>query len=207
MPDLSFEQYFQNLSCQNIAGLDEVGMGCLAGPVVACAVILNLGNIPKNINDSKKLSAKQRLEISEEIKTTAIAFSYGLSTVEEIDSINILRAAHLAMKRAVEGLKIKPDALLIDGRFKIDVPMLQQNIIKGDQKSYSIGAASILAKVHRDQMMQEYDGVYPGYYFAKHKGYGSILHRQQLMQKGPSPLHRKSFSWKEVPGDSEELLS
>jgi ribonuclease HII len=207
MPDLSFEQYFQNLGCQNIAGLDEVGMGCLAGPVIACAVILNFDNIPKKINDSKKLSAKQRLEISEEIKATAVAYSYGLATVDEIDTINILRAAHLAMKRAVEGLSQKPDALLIDGRFKIDISMLQQNIIKGDQKSYSIGAASILAKVYRDQMMQEYDGVYPGYHFAKHKGYGSVLHRQQLMQKGPSPLHRKSFSWKEVPADSEESLS
>lgn len=181
-----------------IAGVDEVGMGCLAGPVVAAAVILNLGNIPSGITDSKKLTALKRKKLERAIKESAKAYSIGLATVEEIDQINIYQAARLAMRRAVESLSLTPDFLLIDGRAAIDLKLKQKSIIKGDLASVSIGAASIIAKVYRDELMQVLDIDYPGYEFAKHKGYGSVLHRSRLQEKGRSPIHRKSFSWSPV---------
>ncbi|NBT58081.1 ribonuclease HII [bacterium] len=186
----------QGFNC--IAGLDEVGMGCLAGPVVAAAVILDLNKVPDGITDSKLLSPKKRQLLKVQIEESALDFAIGMASVEEIDQINIYHAARLAMKRAVEKLTLKPDYLLIDGRAKLDLSISQQAIVKGDQSCLSIGAASILAKVFRDQMMTDFDQEYPGYEFAKHKGYGSVLHRQHLQQKGPSPLHRKSFSWTPV---------
>lgn len=182
-----------------IAGVDEVGMGCLAGPVVAAAVILpSMDKVPSGIDDSKKLSAKQREKLDLLIRDVAVAFCIGQADVEEIDSLNILQAARLAMRRAVQGLSTTPDYLLIDGRFPLDLPIPQQSVVKGDSRSYSIGAASIIAKVHRDALMCRYDAEFPGYGFASHKGYGSASHRRSLMEKGQTPLHRKSFSWTPV---------
>lgn len=173
-------------------------MGCLAGPVVAAAVILNPHDIPSGITDSKKLSAKVREALDKEIRKRSLGFAIGLATVEEIDEINIYHAARLAMLRAVQGLDRAPDFLLIDGRARLDCEMKQLSIIKGDSLSFSIGAASIIAKVFRDSLMKSFDQAYPGYEFAKHKGYGSVLHRQCLQAKGRSPIHRKSFSWTPV---------
>lgn len=190
------EYLLQGYKC--IAGVDEVGMGCLAGPVIAAAVVLNLKDIPPGITDSKKLSAKRREELSIEIKNRSLGFAIGKAEVEEIDSLNIYHAARLAMKRAVESLKVKPDFLLMDGRGKILCEIPQLAIVKGDFLSVSIGAASIIAKVYRDALMEQMDSEYPGYFFAKHKGYGSVLHRQNLQKKGRTPIHRKSFSWTPV---------
>lgn len=181
-----------------IAGVDEVGMGCLAGPVVAAAVILDIENIPSGVTDSKKLTAIKRKKLETQIKESARAYSLGLATVDEIDQINIYQAARLAMRRAVERLSLPPDFLLIDGRAAIDLKIKQKSIIKGDLASVSIGAASIIAKVYRDELMQAMDLEYPGYEFAKHKGYGSVLHRSRLQERGSSPIHRKSFSWSPV---------
>lgn len=197
-PGIQWEKETRQQGFNCIAGLDEVGMGCLAGPVVAAAVILDLNKVPDGITDSKLLSPKKRQLLKVQIEESALDFAIGMASVEEIDQINIYHAARLAMKRAVEKLTLKPDYLLIDGRAKLDLSISQQAIVKGDQSCLSIGAASILAKVFRDQMMTDFDQEYPGYEFAKHKGYGSVLHRQHLQQKGPSPLHRKSFSWTPV---------
>lgn len=195
---LQFEKEYLLQGYQCIAGIDEVGMGCLAGPVIAAAVVLNLKDIPEGITDSKKLSPKKRSELAIEIKKRSLGFSFGRAEVEEIDTINIYQAAKLAMKRAVEGLALKPDFLLMDGRGKIDCEIPQLAIVKGDFLSVSIGAASIIAKVYRDEMMEALDKTFPGYFFAKHKGYGSALHRKNLQEKGRSPIHRKSFSWTPV---------
>jgi len=173
-------------------------MGCLAGPVVAAAVILNVHEIPPGIADSKQLSPTKRIQLKPLIESAAQAYAIGMASVEEIDQLNIYHAARLAMKRAVEKLTLRPDFLLIDGRAKLDCEMKQSCIVKGDQQSLSIAAASILAKVTRDNLMVELDEVYPGYEFARHKGYGSVLHRQYLQARGPSPIHRKSFSWTPV---------
>lgn len=196
--NFKFERQCYALGYQAIAGVDEVGMGCLAGPVVAAAVILVKDKAPKGIDDSKKLSAKKREQLDAQIRESAVSFSIALATVEEIDTINIFHAAKLAMNRAIEALNPKADYLLIDGRHPLKSPLPQQAIVKGDQQSVSIGAASILAKVFRDRMMQEFDGVYPGYEFASHKGYGSTTHRKALQTLGRSPIHRKTFSWTPV---------
>lgn len=181
-----------------IAGIDEVGMGCLAGPVIAGAVILNPKSIPEGINDSKLLSPKKRSIIDHEIRKTALAYAIGEASVEEIDRINIHNAGKLAMRRAVEKLSITPTILLIDGRAKIPVSIQQIAIIKGDTLSASIGAGSIIAKVYRDNLMTQLDNMYPGYDFASHKGYGSVAHRTVLTVSGISPIHRKSFHWSSV---------
>lgn len=173
-------------------------MGCLAGPVVAAAVIFDLNDVPRGLNDSKLIPEKTRKKLAAEVEKRARAFAIGWASVAEIDSINILQAARLAMKRAVESLAVQPDHLLIDGRSRIDLPLSQLSIIKGDQKSVSIAAASIVAKVYRDQWMTRLDLEYGGYEFSKHKGYGSREHRLNLQRLGPSPIHRKSFSWTPV---------
>lgn len=183
---------------RSICGVDEVGMGCLAGPVVAAAVILNPQDIPDGIDDSKKLTPKKRELIAVEIKKRALAVSIAQASVEEIDTINIYHAAKLAMKRAIENLTLNPDFVLMDGRGTLDVSIPLKAIVKGDALSLSIGAASIVAKVTRDNWMEEYDTTIPGYGFSKHKGYGSVFHRQCLTLKGPSIIHRKSFSWTPV---------
>ena len=193
-----YEKQFHEQGYRLIAGIDEVGMGCLAGPVVASAVILNWEDIPSGIDDSKRLTPKRRAELSGEIRSRALAYAIGIADTAEIDTLNIYHAARLAMSRAVQGLSHSPDFILLDGRGKIDCPIPQLAIVTGDHLSVSIGAASIVAKVYRDELMEQMDGRFPGYGFAKHKGYGSVFHRQCLQQKGPCDIHRKSFSWTPV---------
>ena len=190
-------QYYERLAYQEgasfIAGVDGVGRGPLAGPVVAAAVIL-----PKNIedlgfDDSKKLSASKREEIYRLIQEKAIAIGIGIVDADIIDQVNIYQASRLAMQQAVSELKIQPDYLLIDA-MKIDVNTPQIGIIKGDAKSISIAAASIVAKQVRDQMMQEFDELYPGYDFSNNAGYGTPKHLEGLNKKGICPIHRKTFA-------------
>ena len=176
-----------------ICGIDEVGRGPLAGPVVAGAVIL-----PKDcdilwINDSKKLSAGKREELYTEIQEKAVAVGIGVVSPERIDEINILQATYEAMRRAVQKLKVAPQILLNDAVTIPQISVPQVPIVKGDTKSMSIAAASIVAKVTRDHMMEKYDSVYPGYKFAQNKGYGSGEHIEALKRLGPSPIHRRSF--------------
>ena len=179
--------------CEYICGIDEVGRGPLAGPVVAGAVIL-----PKNcrilyINDSKQLSEKKREELYQVITEKAVACAVGYATPERIDEINILQATYEAMREAIGKLTPVPDILLNDAVTIPGVPIRQVPIIKGDAKSITIGAASIVAKVTRDRLMTEYDKVFPEYDFAGNKGYGSAAHIQALKKYGPTPIHRKSF--------------
>lgn len=176
-----------------ICGCDEAGRGPLAGPVFAAAVILpeNI-DIPK-LNDSKKLTEKQRDKLFDIIKESALDYCIAQASVEEIEAINILNASMLAMKRAVDGLKTKPDFALIDGNIARGFDIPATPIIKGDALSPSIAAASILAKVARDRYCLEMDKAHPEYGFAKHKGYGTKDHREALLKYGPSPMHRKSF--------------
>lgn len=176
-----------------VCGIDEVGRGPLAGPVVAGAVILPEDCRILYINDSKKLSAKKREELFDEIQAQAIAIGIGLVPHDRIDEINILQATYEAMRMAIDNLKVKPGILLNDAVTIPDVEIPQVPIIKGDAKSISISAASIMAKVYRDRMMVEYDKMYPGYGFASNKGYGSKEHMEALRKKGPSPIHRQSF--------------
>ena len=175
-----------------ICGIDEAGRGPLAGPVAAGAVILPEGDFPF-VNDSKKLTAKQRDEMYEVIRERAITWNVGLATPEEIDSINILQATYLAMRRAIAGLSCEPDVLINDAVTIPGVSILQIPVTKGDAKCLSVGAASILAKVTRDRIMEEYDAVYPEYGFAGHKGYGTAAHIAALRQYGPCPIHRATF--------------
>jgi ribonuclease HII len=198
-PENSLHEYeYRARGYELIAGVDEVGCGCLAGPVVAAAVILRWDDIPVGITDSKKLSDKKRTELAIEIRQRALCFAVGVADVEEVDRLNIFHAAKLAMCRAVDQLAPKPQFLFIDGKFRIPHKLQQLCLVKGDLHSVSIGAASIVAKVHRDRYMEELEGVYPGYGFAQHKGYGSVFHRQQIQDRGPTPIHRKSFSWTPV---------
>ena len=176
-----------------ICGIDEVGRGPLAGPVVAGAVILPKDCRILYINDSKKLSAAKREELYDEIMEHAVATGIGMASPERIDEINILQATYEAMRQAIGNLKVSPDLLLNDAVTipKVEIP--QVPIIKGDAKSISIGAASIIAKVTRDRMMEEYDRIFPGYGFAGNKGYGSAEHIAALQKLGPTPIHRRSF--------------
>lgn len=176
-----------------VCGIDEVGRGPLAGPVVAGAVILPKDCRILYINDSKKLSAKKREELFDEIQKQAVAIGIGLVPHDRIDEINILQATYEAMRMAIANLKVKPGVLLNDAVTIPGVDIPQVPIIKGDSKSISIGAASIMAKVYRDRMMVEYDKMYPGYGFASNKGYGSKEHMEALKKIGPSPIHRQSF--------------
>lgn len=179
---------------QAVAGLDEAGRGPLAGPVVAGAVILRPGSAFAGLNDSKKVTLANRLRLEAEIKAGAAAWAVGLASPEEIDRLNILGATKLAMERALQALSLKlaPDYLLLDAlRLPSDLP--QEGIIKGDAKVACIAAASILAKTCRDRIMAELDEAYPGYGFARHKGYPTAAHRQAVLELGPSPVHRQSF--------------
>lgn len=175
-----------------IAGIDEVGRGPLAGPVVTCAVVLKELDIYRGINDSKKVNLKNRERLFDQINNSALEVSYGIATPEEIDEFNILGATKLAMKRAVEGLSIQPDHLLIDA-VSLDLDIDQTNLIKGDEKSVTIAAASIMAKVTRDNMMKKYHDTYPEYDFINNKGYGTASHYVGLNKVGISPIHRKTF--------------
>lgn len=192
--DYSFEENAISKGFKTICGIDEAGRGPLAGPVYAAAVILPLGLEITGLNDSKKLSEKKREELFDVICEKAVDFSIGIADEKEIDEINILNATFLAMKRAVDGLKIKPDYALIDGnRYPRIGGVTEETIIKGDGKSMSVAAASILAKVSRDRYMLEIAEKYPQYCFEKHKGYGTKLHYEMLEKYGISPVHRKSF--------------
>ena len=176
-----------------ICGIDEAGRGPLAGPVVAGAVILPKDCSILYLNDSKQVSASRREELFNEIQEKAVACAVGIVSPQRIDEINILQATYEAMHQAVEGLKVVPDLLLVDAVTIPAMPMKQVGIVKGDAKSVSIAAASILAKVTRDRMMVEYDSLYPEYGFAKHKGYGSKMHIEAIQEYGPCPIHRRTF--------------
>ena len=184
------EQY---ASCSYICGIDEVGRGPLAGPVVAGAVILPKDHTILYLNDSKKLSEKKRKLLYDEIMEHAVATGIGMVGPARIDEINILQATYEAMRMAIENLQVKPDVLLNDAVTIPEVEIPQVPIIKGDAKSISIAAASIIAKVTRDRLMKEYDQVIPGYDFAGNKGYGTKAHLEGLRRLGPSPIHRRTF--------------
>ena len=180
-------------------GIDEAGRGPLAGPVVAAAVILPKDCELLYVNDSKQLSAAKREQLFEEIKKAAVSYGIGIVGPERIDEINILQADYEAMRQAVSALNPVPDVLLNDAVTIPGLPMQQVNLVHGDAKSLSIAAASILAKVTRDRMMEEYDKLYPEYGFAGHKGYGSAEHIEKLKKYGPCPIHRRSFIGHFVP--------
>lgn len=193
VPHQKEERLCQKQGYLHVAGVDEVGCGCWAGPVFAGAVILPAKiRLPK-VRDSKLLSSKQRAHLAMEIKARALAWSIGIATEQEIDALNIRHASGLAMQRAVLSLSIKPDAILSDAFRVPGVDIFCKNIIKGDLKVLSIAAASIVAKVARDAFMEELDITYPGYGFGKHKGYGTKQHQLALTQLGITPIHRKSY--------------
>ena len=188
-----FETKASHQGFKNIAGIDEAGRGPLAGPVVAAAVIFpSQVNIP-GLNDSKKLPTKKREELFPKIQEISVSYGVAVVCQKVIDKINILQAARLAMKQAVETLKITPGLLLIDGNQKIDSTLNQWPIVKGDSRSLSIAAASVLAKVTRDRIMDGYHKLYPQYEFNRHKGYGTKLHRNLIQEHGPCPIHRNTF--------------
>ncbi len=194
MPDFSYETDAKNRGYNIVCGVDEAGRGPLAGPVCAAAVILPESCVIDGLNDSKKLSEKKREALFPVIMQKAIAYSIAFASVEEIENFNILNATYLAMNRAVEGLKVKPDIALIDGnRAPLNAPVFCETIIKGDLKSYSVAAASVLAKVSRDRLMLEYDKKYPEYGFAAHKGYGTKAHYEAIEKFGICEIHRRSF--------------
>lgn len=192
---LEVMKQYENTYCnyQYICGIDEVGRGPLAGPVMACAVILPKDCSLLYLNDSKQLTGKMREELYDKIITTAIAFGIGSVSPERIDEINILQATYEAMRQAIKNLSVTPDILLNDAVTIPKVTIRQIPIIKGDAKSISIAAASIVAKVTRDRLMVEYDKIFPGYDFAGNKGYGSSKHIEAIKELGPSIIHRRSF--------------
>jgi ribonuclease HII len=179
--------------CAAAAGVDEAGRGCLAGPVVAAAVILPSRFSLPHLTDSKKLSFQRRRDLRPLIQAQATAWAVGLSWPREIDRLNILRASLLAMCRAVDKLKVRPEVLFVDGNQKIPIDLPQKTLVGGDLSEPCISAASVLAKVFRDRLMQALDRRYPGYDLARHKGYGTKKHRDILKRRGPSPVHRRSF--------------
>lgn len=190
---LQFEKQEQAKGNFLIAGMDEVGRGPLAGPVCVACVIMPLDDIIDGVDDSKKLSEKKRNVLFEEIKQKAVSYSICMVDEQTIDKINILEATKLCMKNAIEGLEITPDIVLVDAISKLDTTVPLRGIIKGDALSYSIGCASILAKVTRDNYMVELGKKYPEYGFAKHKGYGTKVHMDVLKEIGPCEYHRLSF--------------
>ncbi len=194
-----FEHDTQRKGYQNIAGIDEAGRGPLAGPVVSAAVILPPGFACQGITDSKKLSEKRREALFPLIKSQALAVGIGMADHREIDRINILQASLLSMKRAVQDLAkapyfLLPDFLLIDGKFTIDMDLPQQAIVRGDSRSISIAAASIIAKVTRDRYMADLHTTYPLYNFIQHKGYPTKAHKLAIIEHGPCPFHRTTFN-------------
>lgn len=190
---LLYENEAKNKGYNVICGVDEAGRGPLAGPVFAAAVILPDGHIIEGVNDSKKLSEKKRDLLYDKIIDECVCYSIGIATEKEIDEINILQATFLAMKRAVEGLEIKPDLALVDGNQTPPLDNDVQTIVKGDGKSASIAAASIIAKVSRDRYMLKLAEKYPQYEFERHKGYPTKLHYEKIYEYGISDVHRKSF--------------
>lgn len=194
MPDFEYENKAQQKGYRFVCGVDEAGRGPLAGPVCAAAVILPPDCEIEGLNDSKKLSEKKRELLFDVIKEKAVAYSIAYGTLEEIEKYNILEATYLAMNRAIEGLSQKPDFALIDGnRIPKGIEIPCETVVKGDMKSCSIAAASILAKVTRDRLMVEYSQKYPQYKFEKHKGYGTKEHYEAIKQYGVCEIHRLSF--------------
>ncbi len=190
---LSFEKQAHRQGFQRVAGIDEVGRGPLAGPVVAAAVILPPDIDLPDVKDSKQLSAARREALSVDIIACALGVGIGIVEAPEIDRINILQASFRAMLLAIRNLSISPDFLLIDGPYSLPVPFAQQGIPKGDQRSLSVAAASIVAKVHRDRIMCDLHRRYSVYGFDRHKGYGTAMHLEALRLHGPCPIHRRSF--------------
>ncbi|MCF0142561.1 MAG: ribonuclease HII [Parasporobacterium sp.] len=191
--ELMKEYEYKHSDCALICGIDEAGRGPFAGPVVAGAVILNPEKEILYLNDSKKLSEKKREALFEEIKEKALYVGVGIVDSQTIDSINILQATYKAMQQAIEGLGVKPDFILADAVHIPGIDIPQEGIIKGDAKSISIAAASIIAKVTRDHIMYEYDKQFPEYGFASHKGYGTAAHIEAIKKYGPLDIHRRSF--------------
>lgn len=185
------EVYRDGFAC--VCGVDEAGRGPLAGPVYAAAVILPRAHVVEGVDDSKKLSEKKREALFDKIIDECVCYSIGTASEQEIDEINILNATFLAMRRAVAGLTVRPDCALIDGNRAPHLDIAERTIVKGDAKSASIAAASILAKVSRDRYMLKMAEKYPQYQFEKHKGYGTKLHYEMLQEYGVSPIHRKTF--------------
>lgn len=193
MPDYSFELAARDAGYRHVCGIDEAGRGPLSGPVVAAACVLEPGTEIPGLNDSKKLTPKKRDLLYDLVIERATDFAIGFATPEEVDSINILNATMLAMRRAIAALKEPADYALVDGNCIRDYPIPARAIIKGDSLSMSVAAASILAKVTRDRLCLEDDRQYPMYGFAKHKGYGTAEHIAALRTYGPCPIHRKTF--------------
>ena len=195
---LAIERVLQEKGCRYIAGVDEVGRGPLAGPVVCAAVIMPLdeAELIVGVDDSKKLSEKKREELSAKIKEKALAYTIVEIDEKQIDEMNILEATRVGMKRAIENLSIPPDVVLTDGNMTIDIALPQKSVIHGDALSYSIGAASIIAKVYRDSLMDEYAKTYPQYAFEKNKGYGTAAHIAGIKEHGLCPIHRRTFTKK-----------
>jgi ribonuclease HII len=204
---LNFERLLWKSGVRSVAGVDEVGVGPLAGPVLAAAVVFPSDVVLAGIDDSKRLDYEQRVKMEVAIRQTAIAISIGIAEVGEIDRLNIYRAGLLAMRRAVEGLPLKPDHLLVDARIIPDVGMPQNAFNKGDGINFSIAAASIIAKTHRDRIMDELEKQYPGYGFAQHKGYSTPEHQNAIRGLGPCPIHRLSYPFiRELCGEFSELF-
>ena len=193
MPDYSIEQELHGEGFTYVCGVDEAGRGPLCGPVFAAACILPDGLYIEGLNDSKKLTEKKREKLFDIIKNEAVAYSIASADVEEINEMNILEADLLAMRRAIDGLGVKADFAIIDGNIARDFPIPARAVVKGDSKSMSIAAASVLAKVARDRLCLELDREFPQYGIAKHKGYGTKEHMDALRKYGPSPIHRKKF--------------
>ena len=193
---LQYERALIAKGYQYVAGVDEVGRGPLAGPVVCAAVIMPLdeASLVVGVDDSKKLSEKKRELLAEQIKERALAYTIIEIDEKTIDEINILEATKLGMKRAIESLHIQPDAVLTDGNMTLNITHPQMSVVHGDALSYSIGAASIIAKVHRDHKMVEFAKTYPDYGFEKNKGYGTADHIKGIKEKGLCPIHRRSFT-------------
>ena len=192
MDKFFYERRHLDLGAKYVAGVDEVGRGPLAGPVVCCAIIMPENDFIEGIDDSKKLSEKKREQLAEIIKQRAVSYCIAEISPEVIDEINILNAVKKCMVNAVNGLSVKPDITLVDG-VDTSLPINAEYLIKGDSKSYSIGCASIVAKVYRDNLMKELAKDYPEYAFEKHKGYGTKVHIEKIKEIGPCKLHRKTF--------------
>ena len=203
-PDEHLENELRAAGYKAVCGVDEAGRGPLSGPVVAAACILPAGCAIPGLNDSKKLTPKQRDRLFDTVREVAVACSVGMASPEEIDELNILNATMLAMRRAIEGLPVQADFALIDGNCARGIALPHRTVISGDALSVSISAASILAKVTRDRICLENDRAYPEYGFAKHKGYGTKAHMDALRRLGPCPLHRRSFLKFLSDGDDEK---
>lgn len=196
MDKLYYESKLHADGYKYVCGVDEVGRGPLAGPVVCAAVIMPEGSFIEGVDDSKKLTAKKREKLAELIKQNAVSWAICRVEPQVIDEINILQATRLCMKNAVQSLSIRPDFVLTDGNMALDIDIPQRSIVKGDALCYCIGAASIIAKVERDALMAQYAGVYPGYGFEHNAGYGTAAHIAAIKERGLCPIHRRSFTKK-----------